>query len=42
MFEYTDNIDYSFTLTTPLEGEGYITVNKFGSVHVPTSSSEED
>lgn len=41
MFEYPDNIDYSFTLTAPLEGDEYITVSKFGTVHVPTTDSED-
>ena len=26
MFEYNDNIEYNFTLETPLEGDDYITV----------------
>ncbi len=42
MFEYPDNINYNFTLTAPLQGGGYITTNKYGSVHVPTPDSEED
>lgn len=42
MFEYPDNIDYNFTLITPLQGSGYITTNEYVAVNIPVSDSEED